>query len=118
MTARRRTILPSPARNILARTTAAMVRAVRQRSRPGHSPVPVWPYGAQVADTLTDALRTAVLRGPRLILRAWRPDDAPSVHAAMQHREMHRFLSLPDPYTADDAASFVASFGPDNPEIA
>jgi RimJ/RimL family protein N-acetyltransferase len=71
-----------------------------------------------VADTSIESLRTAVLRGPRLTVRPWQPGDAAAVHAAMQHRAMHRFLSLPDPYTADDAREFVASSGdPRNPEI-
>jgi len=95
-----------------------MVRAKQRRSRPGHSPVPVRPYGARVSDTSTDPLRTAVLRGARLTLRPWQPADAPAVYAAMQNRAMHRFLSLPDPYTEDDADAFItASLAPHSPEL-
>ncbi|MDT4937326.1 MAG: hypothetical protein QOG80_997 [Pseudonocardiales bacterium] len=52
------------------------------------------------------------LTGLRLTLRPWRPGDAAAVHAAMQHRSMHRFLSLPDPYTEADAADFVTGIAP------
>jgi RimJ/RimL family protein N-acetyltransferase len=51
------------------------------------------------------------LRGPRLLLRAWRPDDAGDVLAVMQDRSMHEFLALPDPYTAADARHFVTDIG-------
>jgi RimJ/RimL family protein N-acetyltransferase len=44
----------------------------------------------------------------RLLLRPWRAEDASSVFEAMQHRQMHEFLSLPDPYTMQDAVSFVS----------
>jgi RimJ/RimL family protein N-acetyltransferase len=47
------------------------------------------------------------LRTERLILRALRGSDADAVHEAMQHRGMHEFLPLPDPYTTADAAEFV-----------
>lgn len=49
--------------------------------------------------------------GRRLTLRAWRPEDADAVLAAMQDRSMHRFLVLPDPYTAEDADAFVSGIG-------
>lgn len=52
-----------------------------------------------------------VLSGNRLTLRPWRLEDAPAVHAIMQDREMHRFLTLPDPYTLDVAREFVTNLG-------
>lgn len=56
-------------------------------------------------------LSDVVLTGPRVTLRPWQPDDAPAVHAIMQDRSMHRFLALPDPYTAEDADAFARTFG-------
>src|SRR5919204_5326974 len=110
--ANRRTILPSPARKIFARTTASWygqigdghgsITAVRQRNRvealAGSPDVGVW------NDIELDDLE---LRTERLILRALRGSDADAVHEAMQHRGMHEFLPLPDPYTTADAAEFV-----------
>lgn len=51
------------------------------------------------------------LRGPRLLLRAWRPDDADAVLAVMQDRSMYEFLALPDPYTSEAARQFVTEIG-------
>jgi RimJ/RimL family protein N-acetyltransferase len=47
------------------------------------------------------------LETDRLILRPLAETDAPVVHAAMQNRDMHRFLVLPDPYTEADAHQYV-----------
>jgi RimJ/RimL family protein N-acetyltransferase len=52
-----------------------------------------------------------VLTGPRVTLRPLRASDAATVHAAMQDRRMHRFLSLPDPYTEPDAREYVGTIG-------
>ena len=59
--------------------------------------------GVELSDTELD--------GERLHLRRWRAEDAPRVQALMQDPTMHRFLALPHPYTADDAARFVGEFG-------
>lgn len=45
----------------------------------------------------------------QLLLRPWAEADAARVHRAMQHRSMHEFLSLPDPYTEADARDFTGS---------
>jgi len=66
------------------------------------------PYGATVSVTDT-ALGTAVLTGRRLVLRPWELGDVASVAAAMSHPVMHRFLSIPDPYTEADAMAYVRS---------
>src|SRR5918999_6195541 len=43
-----------------------------------------------------------------IVLRAWREDDAPWVHALCQDPEIQRWLpTLPRPYTRDDAHAFV-----------
>jgi RimJ/RimL family protein N-acetyltransferase len=51
------------------------------------------------------------LAGDRLVLRAWRPDDAGAVHAIMQDRSMYEFLALPDPYTREVADRYVTDIG-------
>jgi RimJ/RimL family protein N-acetyltransferase len=51
------------------------------------------------------------LRGARLTLRRWCCDDAPDVRAALTGPDVRQFLSLPDPYTADDARDFVTRLG-------
>jgi RimJ/RimL family protein N-acetyltransferase len=48
-----------------------------------------------------------VLRGDRLTLRPWRPDDAEHVREIMQDGSMREFLAVPDPYTRADAERFV-----------
>lgn len=45
---------------------------------------------------------------PRLLLRPWRAADAAAAFEAMQDRRMHEFLTLPDPYTMQDAVAFAA----------
>lgn len=52
------------------------------------------------------------LTGPRLILRGWRHDDAGAVFQAAQDGSLHRYLPLPDPYTAAEARRFAAKTGP------
>lgn len=47
------------------------------------------------------------LEGDRLQLRPWAYSDAARVVEVMADRSMHRFLVLPDPYTAQDALSYV-----------
>ena len=56
-------------------------------------------------------LNDLVLAGDRLTLRPWRPADADVVFEAMQHRRMHEFLPLPDPYTRADALAFTSGVG-------
>lgn len=43
-----------------------------------------------------------------LVLRAWEPEDAPTVFAACQDPEIARFLPIPQPYTETSASEFVA----------
>lgn len=52
-----------------------------------------------------------VLDSERLILRPWRASDADAVLQAMQDRSMFAYLTLPDPYTAEDAAAFTGGIG-------
>jgi RimJ/RimL family protein N-acetyltransferase len=40
-------------------------------------------------------------------LRAWRPDDAPAVHAACQDPLIVRYIPVPQPYTRAVAAEYV-----------
>lgn len=43
-----------------------------------------------------------------ILLRPWREEDAPVVHAACQDPEIQHWIpTLPRPYTADDARTFV-----------
>jgi RimJ/RimL family protein N-acetyltransferase len=52
-----------------------------------------------------------VLSSERLTLRPWRAADAADVEAVMAEPAMHRFLSLPDPYTRAEADEFVGELG-------
>lgn len=47
------------------------------------------------------------LAGERLLLRPWQLGDVARVHEVMQDQRMHRFVALPNPYTAVDARRFV-----------
>jgi RimJ/RimL family protein N-acetyltransferase len=48
------------------------------------------------------------LRTDSLVLRPWRPDDAPALLAACQDPEIARWIPvLPSPYTAEDARAFI-----------
>lgn len=51
------------------------------------------------------------LKGPRLVLRRWSPDDAQRVADVMRDGALTRWLALPDPYTVDDARAFVGRIG-------
>jgi RimJ/RimL family protein N-acetyltransferase len=49
------------------------------------------------------------LRGEGLVLRPWREEDVPAIHAACQDPEIQRWIPLiPRPYTLEDARAFVA----------
>jgi RimJ/RimL family protein N-acetyltransferase len=48
-----------------------------------------------------------VLTGDRLELRPWTAEDADDVVAIMADGSLHRFLALPQPYTAEDAQRYV-----------
>lgn len=48
-----------------------------------------------------------VLESERLVLRPWLPADAEAIAAALSPPQMHRFLSLPRPYTTAAARAFV-----------
>jgi RimJ/RimL family protein N-acetyltransferase len=48
------------------------------------------------------------IRGDRVVLRPWREEDAPAVHAACQDPEIQHWIPMiPRPYTPEDAVAFV-----------
>ena len=48
------------------------------------------------------------LRGPGIVLRQWRLDDAPAVEAACQDPEIAHWIPfVPRPYTREDAAGYI-----------
>ncbi len=49
------------------------------------------------------------LTGEQLVLRPWRESDAERVCEIVAAGGMREFLTLPDPYTLDDARRFIAS---------
>lgn len=52
------------------------------------------------------------LSGPRIRLRPWQPSDAADVWAALQPRQMRRYLAaIPEPYTEADATNWVSGLG-------
>jgi RimJ/RimL family protein N-acetyltransferase len=54
-------------------------------------------------------LTTETLRTERLVLRPYRLDDADAVYRACTDPESRRWLTLPDPYTPEDAVEFVGT---------
>ena len=44
-----------------------------------------------------------------LVLRPWRPSDAPALLAACQDPEIARWVTIPQPYLAADADSFITA---------
>jgi RimJ/RimL family protein N-acetyltransferase len=49
------------------------------------------------------------LQGEGIVLRPWREEDVPAIHAACQDPEIQRWIPLvPRPYTLEDARAFVA----------
>jgi RimJ/RimL family protein N-acetyltransferase len=52
-------------------------------------------------------LTTEVVRTERLVLRPYRPDDVDPVFRACQDPDILLWLSVPSPYTRDDAVEFV-----------
>lgn len=57
-------------------------------------------------------MQPVVLRTERFVLSAPGPADVPAVFAACQDAELQRYTTVPVPYSADDAASFVGEFVP------
>ena len=56
------------------------------------------------------------LRGDGIVVRPFRPDDAPDVAAACADPLIQRFLThLPSPYTLDDAQWWVGEGAPAAP---
>lgn len=55
-------------------------------------------------------MTTPVLRGERLVLDRFRPDDAPTVFAICQDADIQQFTRVPVPYSLQDAAEFVGSY--------
>lgn len=56
-------------------------------------------------------LDALVLTTPRLTLRPWARTDAEAVAEIMRDGDLGEFLTLPDPYTLDDAIEFVTVIG-------
>src|SRR3954447_20733383 len=52
-------------------------------------------------------LTTEVVRTERLVLRPYRSDDVDAVLRACQDSDILRWLTVPSPYTRDDAVEFV-----------
>jgi RimJ/RimL family protein N-acetyltransferase len=52
-------------------------------------------------------LTTETLRTERLVLRPYRAEDVDAVHRACQDPDILRWLTVPSPYTRDDAVEFV-----------
>jgi RimJ/RimL family protein N-acetyltransferase len=49
------------------------------------------------------------LQGEGIVLRPWREEDVPALHAACQDRDILHWLPvIPRPYTLEDARAFVA----------
>ena len=44
-----------------------------------------------------------------LLLRPWRPDDAPAVFDVCQDPEIARWVTIPQPFTRADADAFIAT---------
>lgn len=65
-----------------------------------------------MADSAGAAVHPVELRSDRLLLRPFRPDDAPAVHAACQDDEIARWTTVPSPYAEADAAAFVERAAP------
>jgi RimJ/RimL family protein N-acetyltransferase len=102
----RRTILPSPARSNLFRTTPTWYLARRNRRSIG----PIW-HSWLVAEWNGVELDGLVLHSGRLTLRPWQPSDATAVQAILADERMHPHLALPQPYTAADAVDFTTQQG-------
>jgi RimJ/RimL family protein N-acetyltransferase len=58
-------------------------------------------------DLDTVDLTTEVVRTERLVLRPYRSDDVDAVFRACQDPDILRWLTVPSPYTRDDAVEFV-----------
>jgi len=52
------------------------------------------------------------LRTPRLLLRSYRPDDAPTVAEACRDELIQSWLPLPNPYTDEDAVTWCRDIAP------
>lgn len=52
------------------------------------------------------------LRTARLLLRSYRPDDAPAVAEACRDELIQRWLPLPNPYTNEDAVIWCRDIAP------
>src|SRR3954454_16762528 len=52
-------------------------------------------------------LTTEVVRTERLLLRPYRTDDVDAVFRACQDPDILRWLTVPSPYTRDDAVEYV-----------
>ena len=58
-------------------------------------------------------LTTEVVRGKRVLLRPFRPDDVDTVYRACQDVDLQRWLTaLPSPYTREAATEFVTGIAP------
>jgi RimJ/RimL family protein N-acetyltransferase len=50
-----------------------------------------------------------ILTIDELVLRPWRPADAPAVHAVCQDPEIARWVTIPQPFLPADADAFIAN---------
>ena len=58
-------------------------------------------------------LTTEVVRGQRVLLRPFRPDDVITVYRACQDADLQRWLTaLPSPYTREAAVEYVTGIAP------
>ena len=64
----------------------------------------------RVGEYLGIELNRVELRGPRVVLRPWRAGDAAAVTESLEPASMRRYLSVPSPYTREDAEHFVTEF--------
>ncbi len=62
--------------------------------------------GSAGAEPGADDLGTT-LTIDELVLRPWRPGDAPALFAACQDPEIARWVTIPQPYLEADAAAFI-----------
>lgn len=53
-----------------------------------------------------------VLKGARVTLRPFRPEDVDDVLAACQNLEIQRWTSVPAPYQREDAVSYIEQVAP------
>ena len=56
--------------------------------------------------------RQPALRGSKVLLRPWSPDDAEAVFAACQDSDIQHWVPVPSPYALRDAVEYVTQTAP------